>query len=138
MLAEGGDVLSLLQTELNQAEQELATCQNEIGQTDSKIRGLLAGRSDLLMKLARHYLPEVSRPAVEKLTVEIRDQLLAIGARKEARRRELQQGLDRCQQEAEHTQANLDRVTVLLNEKVRERERLEAQAAEALKNHEDF
>jgi hypothetical protein len=90
------------------------------------------------MKLARHYLPEISRPAVVKSAAEIGNELLAIVARKEARQQELQDKLANCERDAKQTKANLDRVTILLNEKVKERERLEVQVAEALKNHEDF
>jgi hypothetical protein len=138
MITEGTELLGLLNVELGQVEQELATCQNETGQFDRKIHGLLASRSDLLVKLARHYLPEISRPAVAKSAAEIRDELLAIVARKEARQQELQRKLENCERDAKQTKANLDRVTVSLNDKVKERERLEAQVAESLKNHKDF
>jgi hypothetical protein len=138
MLTEGTAVLGLLQAELDNTEQELAVCQEEVDQADKKMHGLLAGRGDVLVKLARHYLPEISRPAVAKTTTEIRGELLAIVARKDARRQELQQKLESCQGEAERTHANLDRVTALLNEKVKERERLEAQVADTLQHNQAF
>jgi hypothetical protein len=138
MVTEGTAVLGLLQAELDKAERELSACQEDVDQADKKMHDLLAARGDVLVKLARHYLPEISRPAVATTTTEIRGELLAIVSRKEARRQELQQKLASCQGEAERTHANLDRVTALLNEKVKERERLEAQVAEALKNNQDF
>jgi hypothetical protein len=138
MITEGAELLGQLNVELGRVEQDLANCQNEAGRIDRKVHELLARRSDVLVKLARHYLPEMSRPAVAKSAAEIGKDLLAIVARKEARQQELQAKLESCEREAKQTKADLDRVTVLLNDKVKEREHLEVQVAESLKNREDF
>jgi hypothetical protein len=138
MTLEGPAVFAELQAALARAEGVLADCQGEADRLDARMRELLARRGEALLGLARHYLPEISRPAIESTFEGIRSDLLAILARREARRDELKSSLDRGAEEVRRRNLEIDEVTRRLNEKVARREQLEAEVAETLKGNADF
>jgi hypothetical protein len=138
MVTEGTDVWKTMKTELQAAKDDLARCQQSAAQFDARMRDLLARRGHALLQLAQHYLPEVSRPAVEATFGAIRSDLLGIVARKESRQRDLERQLNASEDETRRRGGELDELTKRLNAKVAERERLEAQVAETLKGNDDF
>ena len=138
MTTEGTEVFEGLNSSLRRAKGDLADCQAESERLDGLMRDLLARRGEALLKLARHYLPEISRPAIESTFEGIRSDLMAILARREAKRNELQGQLDRGREEIRRRNAEIDDVTRRLNEKVAIREQLEAKVAEILKGNADF
>ena len=138
MAIEGSYVFRELKAALEQAKGTLADCQGETDRLDGQMRDLLARRGEAILKLARLYLPEISRPAIESTFQGIRGDLLGILARREARRDELQAQLGRGGEEVRRRNAELDDLTARLNEKVALREQLEARVAETLKGHADF
>ena len=138
MALEGTEVFRNLKAALERAQGTLADCQGETDRLDGQMRDLLARRGEALLKLARHYLPEISRPAIESTFEGIRGDLLGILAQREARRNELQAQLNQGNEEVRRRNAEIDDVTNRLNEKVALREQLEAKVAETLKGNADF
>src|SRR5262245_28572073 len=138
MPTEGTELFEALQGELQAAGDDVARCQSDASALEGQAHELLDLRGKALLDLAGHFLPTMSRPAIEATFEGIRTDLLAILARKERRQEELRAALAAGADEARRDDAELDEVTRRLNEKVAERERLEAQVAAVLKNHADF
>jgi chromosome segregation ATPase len=138
MPTEGTAVFEGLQAGLREAETFLAQCDRSAGELDGQMSELLSRRGEALLELARHFLPEISRPAIEATFEGIRGDLLAILTRKDQRQRELQSTLGKADEDARRHDAEIDDVTRKLNEKVAQRERLEAQVAATLKANDDF
>lgn len=138
MPIEGTEVFSTLQSRLREAGESLDRCATDASSVDAEVNELLARRGNALLDLARHFLPEFSRPAIESTFAEIRTDLLAILSRKEARHRELTGELIEAQEQARAQDAELDEVTRQLNALLTRREALEAQVADALKADPDF
>ena len=135
---EGPAVFERLEAARKQARRALDSCQEDAAQLDTRLRDLLARRGEALLGLARHELPELSKGAITSTFEGIRADLLAILARREAKRDELKGRLDRIDEEIRSRNAEVDAVTGQLNEKVAVRERLEAAVAAALKENADF
>lgn len=138
MPTEGTEVMAALKADLDAAAGELVQCQSAASQLDAHLQDLLSRRGEGLLKLAAIYLPEISRPVIEKTFDAIRTDLLSILARKEARQRELKKQLEESETEAQRRTAELEDVTRRLNEKVAQREKLEAKVAEILKGNAQF
>ncbi len=128
----------MLRGELDRTRRELSECQGRASQGDDDLRSLVARRGDTLLQLARHYLPDISRTTIQKTFEEIRDELLAVLARREARQREVRRDLDDARKTIDLRVRTLDEVTARLNEKVARRELLEAEVAQSLKRNEHF
>ena len=135
---EGPEVFGALQAALDRARGTLVECQSEDDRLDARMRELLAERGEALLKLAGHYLPEISRSAIESTFQGIRADLLAILDRREVKRAGLKAEIDRAAVDARRRAEEIDGVTRTLNEKVALREQLEAKVAETLKGHADF
>src|SRR5271154_4526551 len=118
MSTEGSVVFEELKAALKRAEGTLLDCRVEAGRLDGQSKELLDRRGEALLKLARHYLPEISRSAIESTFKEIRSDLLGILAKREAKRNELQAHLDQANEEIERQNAGIDDVTRQLDEKV--------------------
>ncbi len=138
MSTEGSQVFEELKAALKRAEGALLDCRAEAGRLDDQMRDLLARRGETLLNLARHYLPEISRAAIESTFEGIRGDLLGILAQREAKRHELQGQLDRANEEIGRRNDGIDEVTRRLDEKVVVREKLRAEVAEILKGNDDF
>lgn len=138
MPIEGTEVFESLQAELKQARRELNECQQASARLDREINDLLTRRGEALLQLARHFLPEISRPAVERTFEGIRADLMAILARREAARRKVQAELERADEEVRERNAQIDDVTGRLNEKVAQRDQLEARVVRILKGNQAF
>ncbi len=135
---EGVAVFEALQAALGGAKGNLSECQVVAAELDGQMKELLSRRGEALLKLARLFLPEVSRPAIESTFEGIRGDLLTILARQEAKLEELQGEGRRAGEEIGRLDAEIDGVTHRLDEKVALRERLESAVTEALKADPDF
>ena len=133
MAMEGTDVWGAIKHNLKAAKSDLAGCQQAAAQLDARIREILDRRGQALALLARMYLPEISKPAIESTFGSIRNDLQRILAAKESRQRDLQRQVNTAEEETQRRGGELDQLTTTLNLKVSERERLEAQVAETLK-----
>ena len=138
MPTEGTEVMAALKADLDAASGDLADCQEASSKLDAHMKELLEKRGEGLLKLASMFLPEISKPAIEKTFDGIRSDLLMILARKEAHQRELKNKLDAADTEAKQRTGELEEVTHRLNEKVAQREALEAKVAETLKGNSEF
>ncbi len=138
MAMEGTDVWAAIKHNLKAAKTDLAGCQQAAAQLDAQMREILDRRGQALALLARLYLPEISKPAIESTFGSIRNDLLRILAAKESRQRDLQRQVNTTEEETQRRGGELDQLTKTLNLKVSERERLEAQVAETLKGNDDF
>jgi hypothetical protein len=99
---------------------------------------LLSRRGESLLQLARMYLPEMSRAAIDHTFESIRGELRGILARRDARQAELKDQSAQIEQETAGKTHELEAVTDRLNEKVAQREKLEAQVADTLKRNSEF
>jgi hypothetical protein len=138
MAIEGSAVLRGLQKELREASQVVARCEADASALEGQMRDLLTRRGEALVELARHFLPDITRPTIESTFAGIRSDLLAILARKERREAELHDLVTAGEKAAQEHDAAIDDVTKRLNEKVALRERLETEVAETLKKNDDF
>jgi hypothetical protein len=138
MPTEGTELFEALQAELRAAGNEVDQCQSDVQALEGQTRELLDLRGKALLDLAEHFLPTISRPAIAATFEGIRADLLAILARKEKRQKELEAENSTCTEDTHHREAEIDDVTKRLNVKVAERERLEVQVADVLKQNADF
>jgi chromosome segregation ATPase len=138
MPTEGTEVFASLRDGLREAGGTVERCEADAAGLDAQTQELLARRGEALLELARHFLPEMSRPAIASTFEGIRGDLSAILARQEARRKELHSQREAAERDAREHDAQIDEVTRALNAKVAERERLEARVAETLKGNDDF
>lgn len=138
MPIEGMELIQLLEREQRDARVALSHRQAEAANLDGRATELLNQRGEALLELARHYLPEVSRPAIERTFEGIRGDLLGILSRKEKRQRELRSEHGAQTDEANKFDAELADVTKQLGAKTTERERLEVELGEVLKDHADY
>ncbi len=109
-----------------------------INALDQHMNELVSRRGGALLDLARHYLPDITLETIQQTFVEVRDDLLEVLARKQRREREPHDQSAAAERTAEHQEAELARITELLNAKVAEREKLETLVAERLHASEEF
>lgn len=109
-----------------------------INALDQHMNELVSRRGGALLDLARHYLPDITLETIQQTFVEVRDDLLEVLARKQRRERDLRDQSAAAERTAEHQEAELARITELLNAKVAEREKLETLVAERLHASDEF
>jgi chromosome segregation ATPase len=134
----GREVGRVLERAVEQVRQRLSAHADGIRELDAEMNELIAKRSETLVELARHYLPDLKLETIQGSFVEVRDELLDLLAQKQRRQLELQDQASGATREVEHQDAELDRVTDELNAKVAEREQLESLVAERLHGCEEF
>lgn len=105
---------------------------------EEQLRELLQRRSKALVELAQHYLPELNQAAVDASHAEIREDLLGVLARQQARRRELEAQIDAIRGQTAELEQQLQEVTQQLDEKAAKRDDLEQQLAERLRTSDEF
>jgi hypothetical protein len=138
MVTEGAAVFVQIDRALSDAQREVERERAEASRLDAQLRELVASRGEALDELARHYLPDVTRPQIEQTFVEVRGDLLAILRDKEQRRQEIEDQLVAGREQARKVESELEAVTARLNEKVKQREDLEARVTDALKEDAEF
>jgi hypothetical protein len=134
----GREVGRTLEHAVEQVRQRLSAHADGIRALDAEMNELIARRSETLLELARHYLPDLNLETIQGAFVEVRAELLDLLSQKQQRQLELQDQAAGATREVEHQDAELDRVTDELNVKVAERDRLEALVAERLHGSEEF
>lgn len=121
-----------LSAALARLEGALQAERREHGQGRERLQALLAQRSALLERLARHYLPELTPHSAKLHGAGLRESLERIWTRREARRLELEQALEQRERERLRSEAELNGVTTALEAQVERREALEAELAARL------
>ncbi len=138
MPIEGAAVYQTLNSLLAEQTQAAERARETVGEIEREMQDLLDQRAKSLMSLAQHFLPELTKAAIEGNFQNLRGDLLAILTEKENRRRELAGTRDAIQNDIRKSQQTIDRVTKSLDAKVVERGQLEAKVAEILKTNGDF
>jgi hypothetical protein len=138
MPIEGATVYGMLRRAADGAKGESELARGELRAVDGSVRELLERKGHAFVELARHYLPEMTRPAIEQTMAEVRDELLTVLAEKEREERVLQERAREGEESLRSMEVALDELTARLNEKVRERESLEWKVSEALKSDPAF
>lgn len=134
----GSHVERLLQQAVDRVRRQVDEHVAGMRELDGKVGELVERRGTALMDLAKHYLPDISLASIQSTFVEIRDDLLEVFARKQRRQQQLQDEAAGCERQVEHLEAELQRVTDALNEKVAERERLEELLSDRLHGSDEF
>lgn len=134
----GREVGRVLERAVEQVRQRLSVHADGIRELDAQMNELIARRSETLIELAQHYLPDLKPETIQGSFFEVRSELLDLLSQKQQRQLELQDRTSAARREVEHQDAELDRVTDELNDKVAERERLEAVVAQRLHGTEEF
>jgi DNA repair exonuclease SbcCD ATPase subunit len=99
---------------------------------DQQVDSLVSRRSQALLDLAKHYLPDISVENVQRTFAGVRSDLLELIQRKQQREEALHRELEQRSAELDATEQRLHTVTDQLNQKVAEREQLEQRLAERL------
>lgn len=134
----GSVIFRQLQTLLDDARGTVLRVRQTADLLDGQMNELVARKGAALLELARHYLPDISRPAIEATFVEIRSSLLEVLGRKERTQAELTARLNRFIDGCAKLEQQLADVTGQLNEQVRKREALEVIVAEQLQHDAEF
>lgn len=138
MRQSGSQVFRDLRQALDRARDEASALRRQNQQFDSQIASLAGERTTSLAMLARLYLPNLTRATAANTFDAFRSDLEGLLARKEQAQRELAGRLQRLDGERQTTVAQLKEVTTQLNEKVRQREELQAKLAALLKGDAAF
>jgi hypothetical protein len=133
MSIEGSTIHNALRRESELATADVDRLRAESSRVDQTARELVERKARALMELARHYLPQMSRPAVESTMAGVRGELLGLLAEKERFEAGLRNRRKQAEVDLRHLEARLDEITGRLNQKVHEREELEGKVANALK-----
>lgn len=134
----GSIIFRQLQSALDETRETVLRVKHTADLLDGQMNELVARKGAALLELARHYLPEISRTAIEATFVEIRSSLLDVLGRKERTQAELTLRANRFAETCAKLEQQLADVTEQLNEQVRKREALEATVAGQLEQDPEF
>lgn len=131
-------VLGELRRGCEEARSAAIACRQLVAQREDDAAQAVRERGLALLDLARHYLPEVSRPAIEATFHEVRGRLEGVLAKKQAREAEVRGQWEAALDERADLERQLDAATAELNALVAQREALERRLAEALQGDAEF
>jgi chromosome segregation ATPase len=134
----GKSVYQALEASIGQTQGQVSHCDAELKALGAEATDLVSKRGDVLLQLAHHYLPEISRETIAGSFREIREDLRQVLASKLRHQRQLGQELEKIETDILRQQVELDQVTEVLDDKVAEREKLEGVVAERLAGHDSF
>ncbi len=126
MTLSGSDMHRLLMDGYKDIQFRIETLRNEASTIDSQRVDLADDRSDALVHLAEHYLPELTRDAIENSWGEVRDQLNRILMRKEDHRRRSSQALAELNQRRNSQEERLLELNASLDEARKTQDQLSA------------
>lgn len=128
----GQEVLHALRSAHGDLQRTVRSLAEERSRQDQELRQAIQDLDQEIRGLAEHYLPELSRPAIAGTFAEVRDDLLTVLAQLQQSQHSAALGRDLLQGEQESLREQIDATTLQLNDKVRQREELEQQVADAL------
>ena len=134
----GSIIFRQLQSALDAARGTVLRVKQGLELLDGQMNELVARKGAALLELARHYLPEINRAAIEATFVEIRSSLLEVLGRKERTQAELTARASRFVETCAKLEQQLAEVTDQLNEQVRKRKGLEEVVGEQLQQDVEF
>ncbi|MEZ6067938.1 MAG: hypothetical protein R3B90_19995 [Planctomycetaceae bacterium] len=134
----GREVLRRLRHHLDEVRAEAARQRQSYAAIDERLRDIAGDRTQAVLELAAHALPEVSPTTIAATFSGIQADLQGILRRQEQTQAELEGRLQRCLRVVEATQAEVATLTEQLNIIVAQREQLEQQLAEQLEQDTEF
>jgi hypothetical protein len=134
----GYSVGNALQQGVQVLQGRVQECFNAMEDLDHSAAEIVERRSEVLLDLAKYYLPAVDQQTVAGTFQEVRGQLMDVLVRKQRRERELQETLRVDEETASRHSKELEQFTSQLNEKVAQREKLEKEVAQLLEGDEEF
>lgn len=127
-----------LQQAYQEAQHDLETARGEIAAAGAEIGELSAGRGDMLLDLARHYLPALTPAAVDKTWADARNWIKEILLRKQSHVAQLDQQLKSIQSRRIDTETKLATLTKQLDEATLAQHDLAQAVSDALASDADF
>jgi chromosome segregation ATPase len=134
----GKSVYQTLDDSVRQTHSQVERCDAQLKSLGEEATELMTQRGAILLDLAHHYLPEISRETIADTFQEIRVDLQQVLESKLRRQQQLRQELETVETDLLRQQVEMDQVTEELDEKVAQREKLESEVAERLAEHEMF
>ena len=134
----GPQLFQELQRAQSRIHQAVAALEESSRNVDERMDQFVSQRSDEFLELARHYLPDISMETVERSFVGVRDELVALLKKKQAREQELLTSIERAEKAIDEDTAETDRVTEKLNEKAKQRDELQEVVANRLKGMQEY
>lgn len=128
----GREVLHVLEQSLAHARGRSNELQNSLEHLDEVTREAVEKRSQALLDLSLHYLPEMSAQAVERTFQEVRRELREVLLRQQKRQRELQTEWDEALNLRTELESKLEQITNELNALVERRELLQTKLADEM------
>lgn len=116
----------------HEAQHRLESARGQIAAAGAELGQLSAGKGDALLELARHYLPALTRQAVEITWAEARDGVLDVLQRKETHATRLAAELEQLDRQRHASEAELTNVNTRLDAANERQERLTQAVSEAL------
>jgi hypothetical protein len=108
MKIRGAQVFQDLRASLDDVHADAARIRADYQRLDARMKSVVDERGVALLELAKHYVPAISREAVENSFAEIRGELAAIVERKERRVQELSDRIGRLRDAAAAGQVKFD------------------------------
>ncbi|MEM7201943.1 MAG: hypothetical protein AAF628_16875 [Planctomycetota bacterium] len=134
----GTQVMRDIQAAAQQARSRVDALTSELRDGEMAVQRLAAQRGEAVTALAKHYLPRLDDPSIERTFAEVEGQLRLIQARRTRRLDELSAEIAGLEQQRAEREEALDAITAQLDEQVRRRTELEAQAAALLEADHEF
>ncbi len=122
----------------HEAQHQLESARGQIAAAGAELGQLSAGKGDALLELARHYLPALTRQAVEITWSEARDGVLDVLRRKESHVGRLVSELEQLDRQRDASEAELASVNTRLDAANERQERLAQAVSEALSTDASF
>ena len=110
----GALVMKRLERTLEKVRLEAAEVEEQLREKEEKLHELLAKRGKALVRLGKHYLPELNRKTIQNTFSEIQDQLLQIVERKERRYQQIKGQADRLSARKQICEARLKEIVELI------------------------
>ena len=135
---DGTEFFQQLQHAIGRARSEADHCKNELTLLNDRLDELIGRKGETFVELARHYLPEVTKEAIENNFSEVRDELLEVLSRKQRHQSKLNERITEWQVSRDKLEAALADVTHQLNDITKQRDELEQKLADRLQNDAQF
>lgn len=131
-------MLSTLEHSIREVRTRCDSVRSNLDKLDDFIDDVIQQRGHALVELAQHYLPDLSGSTVSQQFIEVRSQLQQLLKEKQRREVELQSSWDANLDRRSQLESEVETLTDRLNDLAAQRDELQLQLANRLKDHEDF
>jgi len=135
---DGTEFFQQLQHAIERARREADGCKNKVVALDDRLDELIGRKGETFVELAKHYLPEITKVAVENTYGEVRDELLDTLARKQRHESKLNDRIAEMEASRAKHELELAAVTQQLNASAEQRDQLEQELADRLQTNDQF